>query len=282
MNRKIAAILALGLGVIFGIVSCSNSGRQTIEEEEVIAQLEQHRYRPQIIVVDEIKITEVLDYPPFEDVSLKLITENVRFRPGKNRMEFIVGKFFLGEQTAEESEMNTSINEGGQYLLLVDPITGNRSKYYAPNLEMELMLGPNYLASILVRSNNISLKGDSALQLYQIATESATAQKTAVEECKALYIDLVSPEPNQVFMGEQKILLDVVSNNMDWTKYNVKLKLDGKEVVLSNNNPYLIEGLTYGKHNVSIQLIDEGGKPVKSLLPTSKKYSFEISEDSGF
>ena len=283
MKIQLATRIAVFGGVLLSLFSCGSSGHSRIEEEEVTSQLAQYRYRPHILVQEGIKLTEVLDYPPFDDVSLSLLAENVRFRPGKNRLEFIIGKFFLGEHTAEERELGTQVNEGGQYLLLFDPKSGKRQKYYSADIEQELAAGDNFIGAFLVRSNHISLKGDSAMQLYKVSTDQKEGEgNRLVERSKAVFFDVLSPSPDQVYLGKQKVLIDFLTNVSDWNRHNIELNIDGEVFLLENGNPYVMEGMEYGKHKISARLLDSNKELVKSELSTSKHFSFEVTEESGF
>lgn len=270
--------LSLLVTLAFG---CGSANNKEFTEEEIEQELAKYSSRGAIYTQKGIKLTELLDFPPFEDVSLSLLSKNVNFKPGKNKLEFDVLKFNLGEKTAEESLLGIKTIEGGQRLLLSEINSAEHNAVFSNNAEREFKEGENFLLCLLQRSNRITLKGKEAKKLYKI---TILDNGSSIEESKEKVLKILSPFPKENAVVESKILLDfIVFNEAISEKGSFLLvQIDDLQFKIFNDSPYVIEGLEAGKHEIKVSLMSKEGKLIESNLPTVDQISFEVTEETGF
>jgi hypothetical protein len=267
--------------LFFLFASCQSDLEHDFSKEEIEQESKKFGQRSIIIEKNGIRLIEIVDFPVFEDVKLKLLSKNAKYLEGKNKLEFSLLGFNLGEKTVAENDLELPIEDGGQYILL-NNLKNKEIKKFSSQIETELSQGENYFLAFLSRSYRISLKNPESSLLLKITTNNS--EGTLVEENKEPYLYL--NEPNGVFEinKTKKILLDfyikntTVSSNGNY----ISLIIDGTEFKLTKWAPFYIEGLGIGKHNISIALKNKNGLLLKGKLIQEINREFEITDSSLF
>ena len=103
------------------LFSCGGNNEENIPQEKIKKARAISDYSPIILERGGVKLLEFTDFPPFTDVETKIATQNQTFKMGLNKIEFKNKFFNLGEKTAEEKTHRVRLNEGGQYLGVLNP-----------------------------------------------------------------------------------------------------------------------------------------------------------------
>jgi len=268
---RVFAFLFVGLFFF----SCGSEYSHNYTEEEIKKELVKHSSVPIILSQGKITVTEVVDIPPFEDVSIELMQRNVKFRRGANKLEFNINKFVLGEKTAAEMEKGLVKETNGQYLVAVGT---KREKRFSNQIDYELTKGDNHLLVFLCRSYGVSVKSTNSYVFHNINTDTLDGKVTTNERSPFLYLN--SPEQKSRFTISDPVLLDFYLVNLNLEKQGsfLKLKIDSEEFKLSKWCAYTIEGLELGEHSISLEAFDREGKAIDSKLLTQVGTKIEITE----
>jgi hypothetical protein len=261
------------------IFACGSEYQHEYSEQEFSQELSKYNSRPLIIENGSVVLTEVVDIPPFEDVSLELMHKNVKFRQGKNELEFNIQKFVLGERTVDEQETGLVKESSGQYLMVV----GNKGeRNFSGHVNKNLDKGANHLLAFLCRSYGVSLKGKNAYTFHDIVTNKEDGH--IYENKKSAFLFLSSPENGKKLTGSDPVLLDFYIVNFEIKKGGnfLKLTIDDTEIVLTKWCAYVVSGLSAGEHTFSIKAFNKEGKALSGNLLKEVTTTFEITEGITF
>ena len=239
-----------------------------------------HVIRPIIYEKGNITLTELADFPHFKDVSIVPMIENSVFRQGENKMEFSVKKFLLGQKTVAENELGIRINEGGQYLSLCKIKNGTIEKFYSSTVQTDLSKGENSLLLFLCNSMGISLKEKPSYSYINVFTNDTDGELKKTDPSTILLLN--SPKNREVYKLKSKVLVDFFIVNAVVEKGNnyILLKVNNLEFKINRWSPFVIEGLPYGVHKISIEAFNAKGEALKGAKMTSVE--IEIKEDAVF
>lgn len=270
-----------GFLFLFLITGCNSKFEHSFTEEEIEEEVKKHTVHPLIIEKKGIKLTEFVDYPPFEDVTLSLLTENVRFRQGKNNLSFNINKFNLGEKTVAETEVDLKVNQAGQNLTLV---TSNNKlqKHYRGEFEYEFAEGTNYFLTYLSRSYEVSLKAQGSFALFKAVTDQIKGEISVDKNEKMLVLN--NPLQGESFKKDTKILLDffLVNFSLEGTGNYLILTINNELFKLKKWSPFMIEGLDYGVYEIELKAFNQKGEQLKGAILKSPKVTIEVKEDIVF
>lgn len=123
------------------------------------------------------------------------------------------------------------------------------------------------ISSLLVNSYGESIKNENAFysDVYSYSNGNPSYKKIE-KEIKNPYI--IYNEPYGT-VSQDGVLLDfyVRHATISSDEYKVDLYIDGKKIVrLLHWNPYVIQNLPKGKHDIRIQLIDPADKPLNNPI----------------
>ena len=94
------------------------------------------------------------------------------------------------------------------------------------------------------------------------------------------FLFLNSPKEKQKIVFGKPILLDfyLVNVKLNENGNYVELKIDDQIFKLFNWSAYKITGLKVGKHELSLQVFNSKGNPLKGELLQEKKLNIEVTE----
>jgi hypothetical protein len=207
-----------------------------------------------------IVLTPFTGSPDFPDAMLELNApqENAKLKAGDVNFAYEVKNFTLGSQTPDATNKHCSNSAKGQHIHLIlnnEPYIA----HYETNFTEKLKDGHYVSLSFLSRSYHESLKHFTAFDLRQFTVGSAASKN----------VDLTKPflfysRPKGEYVGEdtKKVLLDfyLVNTNLSDTGNKVKANINGNEFVLSQWQPYTIEGMPMGENTIKLELVDKEGK----------------------
>lgn len=268
--------LVIFCSIVLLLTSCGGGDEENIPQEEIDKALAITNYSPIILERGGIKLVEFTDFPPFSDVETKIATQNQTFKMGLNKIEFRTKYFNLGEKTAEEAKFKARLNEGGQYLGVVNPKRPLK-KVIQDHFETDLGKGDNYYFCYLSRSYDLSVKNSNASFLFKInADPSGCFSETDLPDT---VVALLQPRGDYMAGEHDKVLLDFYIKNVSLDGGNyINLKIDKAEFKITKWAPFWIQGLKSGKHIISINLKDKDGKSIKSLMPQQLTSTINLKE----
>lgn len=268
------------IGLLCLMTACINEQQYDISQEQIDEVVNKAMDDPIIYKKGGITLTELRDIPPFDDINLALVSNNVDFRQGDNVLSFDISKFNLGERTVNENETNVLVNPSGQYLS-VERLGAARTKTFSKNVQVNLNHGVNYLYANLVRSYNVSLRSDSSFVFVKINTES---NEPVVEEKSKAYLNINFPSNGDKFT-ERQVLLDFTLLNAESLKknYQVEVLIDETKFIVGKQAPYVISGLEIGKHKIVVVVVDKDtGKEITGELLQKQTVEIEIRDATVF
>lgn len=271
----------LSVVVVLVFFSCSSKFEHSFTEEEINDVVSKSLQQPIILEKKGIKISEFIDYPRFSDVSLDLLTENVRFIYGKNNLEFNIKKFNLGEQTVEESATGFKFNKSGQNLCVIND-SEDQSYFYSERVEKYFDKTDQYLFAYLSRSYGVALKSESSFGFYKLDMNESDGNLTKENKQKLIYLN--SPAKGDIYGKSSKILLDffLVNHKINEQGSYLELTINDVSFVLNKWAPFIIEGLDYGKYSVQLKAFTKDGKEIETVKMNNSFVEFEVKEEAIF
>jgi len=263
------------LVVVLLSFSCGSEYQHEYSDEEIKEELSKYNFRPVIIEQGNLVLKEVVDIPPFEDVSLELMHKNVKFRQGSNQLDFDLKKFVLGERTVAETETGLTKEVSGQYLMVVGD-EGN--KYFSKHLKKDFSKGKNHLLAFLCRSYGISVKSDNSYTFHDININGLDGEISKNDKSPFLYLN--TPEKEKKLTVSDPVLLDFYLVNFNIKKGGnyLVLKIDQQEIKLTKWCAYTVSGLSVGEHTFSIKAFNKEGSPLSGNLLEKVSTTFQITE----
>jgi hypothetical protein len=261
---------------LFLLLSCGSNNQENIPQEEIKKALAISNYSPIILERGGIKLVEFIDYPPFSDVETKIATRNQIFKMGLNKIEFKNKFFNLGEKTVEENIHKSRLNNGGQYLGVINP---NRplKKVINGYFETEIEKGDNVFFCYLSRSYDLSVKNKNASFLFKInADPTGCFSETELSDT---VIALLQPTGSYSYSKNKKVLFDFFLKGISLEEGDyISLFIDDIEFKITKWAPFWIQGLKPGNHKVSIDLVTKNGSHVFGIMPNKLSSLITIKE----
>tara|TARA_Y100001954_G_C15766909_1_gene582251 strand:+ start:853 stop:1590 length:738 start_codon:yes stop_codon:yes gene_type:complete len=171
--------------------------------------------------------------------------------------DFEVSDFSLGKQTPNDFNFDLANSSKGQHIHLIV----NNGPYFAKysnSFKQKLKHQNNTILAFLSRSHHESVKSEKAYSLIQTGNEKFDSNT------KLLFYS--RPKGEYIGSVSKKILLDFYLVNTEISKdgNKVKVTIDESEFIVTDWEPYLIEGLNDGEHTIKIELIDSIGNLIPS------------------
>ncbi len=262
--------------------SCGSENKSDYSDQEIADELQKQVIRPVIYEKGNITLTELFDFPHFKDVSIEPMKENVVFRHGENKIEFSVRRLLLGRKTVAENELGIKVNERGQYLSLCKTKNGVVEQFYSSTVNTDLSKGDNNLLLFLCNSTGISLKEKASYTYINAFTNDKDGELKKADSSPFLLLN--SPKNGEFYKLKSKVLVDFLIINAAIKKGNnyVLLKVNDLEFKIDRWSPFVIEGLPYGVHKISVEAFNAKGVALKGDKMIASSVEIEIKEDAVF
>jgi hypothetical protein len=206
---------------------------------------------------EKYKLTPVSRSPDFPDASIESMTyENGRFT-------FEVGgdDYELGAQTSDASTKMCANSAQGQHIHLIlgrQPYTA----HYTSEFDHSIPDGRYNLLAFLSRSYHESIKTPQAKIAKRVQVQNGTI--TSSDDIRQPMLFYSRPKGTYVGDDTKKILLDFYLVNAELGRdFKVKVQINGEVKILSEWQPYFIEGLPYGQNSIGVALIYPDGSDVE-------------------
>ena len=277
------SILSIALTLFFfscGPESKKSEDQQSVEKEEVDLTTENNKTTissssEAIYESGNLRVYPAFIAKRFPNAKLMLDAPKVSEvnKAAEYDFKFSVEDYELAKQTEKADMRHCANSKKGQHIHYIL----NNSPYvahYEPNFKAELMDGNNVVLAFLSRSYHESIKNGTAyiLKNFKVGGSASDFDETAEH--------LFYSRPKGTYEGEdtKKILLDfyLVNSALSSDGNKVKVNIDDNEFMLDNWAPYFVEGLSKGKHNFRIRLVDNEGNLVPGPFNDSGNREIEL------
>lgn len=259
MKRLFLSFLAIATFAFYG---CDSS--KTKQENQTTTTEESTADEPTI------SITPVTNFPELNDAMLEMNgpTDGEQLSGDSISFSYNVKNFELGAQT-DNNDMNLANSADGQHIHLIFNNQPYHAKY-TPDFKMNLDEGHYVALSFLSRSYHMSVKNPDAYVLRQFTVGDAQAED----------IDLTGPlmfysRPKGDYSGAdtENLLLDfyLVNTELSENGNKVRATINGQEFILTDWQPYAIQGLPLGEVTIKLELIDADGNVIDGPYNTVER-----------
>ncbi|MCE7993781.1 MAG: hypothetical protein HEP71_17475 [Roseivirga sp.] len=213
-----------------------------------------------------------------KEAALALVTPTDELRSGENELRFKVASYELGVPTASSRASELANSPKGQHIHHILDNAPYMARYHE-RLTLDLDTGNHVLLSFLSRSYHESIKSSDAFVIRQFQVSNKGEANYDLERGKHLFYS--RPKGNYIIRAglSGSILLDfyLLNTNLEDGSY-IKAVLNGKTFILKEWKPYFIDGLGLGEHTLSLQLMNQAGKPIEGPFNYSGNRKFTISQ----
>ncbi|WP_017730026.1 hypothetical protein [Nafulsella turpanensis] len=253
-----------------------DSGQQETEEGEVevIAETEEP-------VAEEIILTPIEEDTQFANAILEqnVPAEGAVLEPGLVPFEFNVKNYQLTEMTKADHATMIANSDKGQHIHL---ILNNRpyDALYETTYQKKLEPGNYVELAFLSRSFHMSLKHPEAYVLRQFTVGDVPEEEVDLNAPHMFY-----SRPKGTYTGEgetDKIMLDfyLVNTELAEDGYKVRATVNDQEFMITEWQPYFLEGLPMGENTIKLELLDAEGNLVESPFnPVTRTITLEEGEE---
>lgn len=258
--KKISALL-IGF-VLIGMVSCKDF-KKGVEEGSKDAQ--EAFEKTEEIAETPITLTKLEGSPEYVDAALVLNepANTTIAQSGEVAFNFQVNNYELGAQT-ESVNANKLANSGkGQHIHF---ILNNQpySAHYEPTFNKELPDGVHHLVAFLSRSYHESVKNENSVVVKKMEI-GANPQDSLGLDMNAPTLVYSRPKGTYVGKDTENLMLDffVLNTSLSEDGNKVKATINGKEFMITEWAPYVINGLPMGEVSIQLELLDSSGNLIE-------------------
>ena len=265
-------LLACLLSATFFFACDSGSKSEQSEDPNVVVETD-------AVEEGEISLIPAEEAPDFPDAILEqnAPTDGQKLQSPVT-FEYNVKNYQLTNMTeSQHAEMLANSNKGQHIHLILN----NRpyDAIYETTYQKELEPGHYVELSFLSRSYHMSLKHPEAYVLRQFTVGNAPAEKVDLNAPHMFY-----SRPKGTYTGPQEannVMLDFYLVNTDLSEDGKKVRatINGKEFMITEWRPYIIEGLPMGESTIKLELLDENNNLVQSPFnPVTRTITLEPGE----
>lgn len=265
---------------LFLFVACDNESEHSFGEKEINNHTKLHQKRAVVLERSGLKLTEIIDYPRFSEAKLFLLSDNIRFSPGLNVLEFKIENFTLGAVTVDQEKFYQNDVLAVQNMVII-----NNNKLVKQNTEssanVDLSMGENKIFVFLNRSFNVGLKNPESSLFFKVNIDDKGSSFESLLPDSILYV--TQPRGSYIGPNTQKVIFDFMLHNIKLDNgYYVSLNINDIEFKIDFYAPFWIEGLDYGRHKIAVYLKNSEDKIVSSIINPDHEYYIELKELSLF
>lgn len=263
------SILLAGFFSATFFYACDSERQGAVEKEtEVIIEEEP--------VAEEISLTPITEDTQFANAMLEqnVPAEGAVVEPGMVPFEFNVKNYQLTDMTETEHAEMMANSAKGQHIHLIL----NNNPYdalYETSYEKELEPGNYVELAFLSRSFHMSLKHPDAYVLRQFRVGDVAEEEVDLNAPHMFY-----SRPKGTYTGEEaeKVMLDfyLVNTELAENGNKVRATVNGEEFMITEWQPYFLEGLPMGENTIKLELLDAEGNLIESPFnPVTRTITLE-------
>ena len=281
--RFIRKISLLGF-ITIGLISCDQPSEAKSESEEVEEKLSnsgEAMISKSIApsgVIDEkegLKLVALEEESDFPNASLELNTRTESLKSGKNTLQFSVEGYELAKQTEDQRSTLLANSKKGQHVHFILN-NGPYEAHYDEEFEIQLDEGHNVILAFLSRSYHESVKEETAFVFKDVVIGEELEDFDKSAPC----LIYSRPKGSYTLSESDRILVDfyLLNAKLSSSDMKVELTVDDTVFMLSNWQPYWVEGLKAGEHKFRLRLLDEEGNLVQGPFNDSGIRLVKIEE----
>ncbi len=184
-------------------------------------------------------------------------------------------KYKLGKQSTDAPAKMCANSAKGQHIHLIMNDSPYAAKY-VNQFEHDVPDGDHHMLAFLSRSYHESIKSNGASVALKVNVENKSIVKT--EQIKEPMLFYSRPKGNYVGNDTKNLMLDFFLTNVNLSAdgYKVKADINGTETIITDWQPYYLNGLPMGENTITLTLIDKDNKKVDTPLnPVSRTFTLK-------
>jgi hypothetical protein len=198
------------------------------------------------------------------------------YMDGKFNFDVQGSSYTLGEQTSDAPQKMCANSAEGQHIHLIVDNEPYAAKYTS-EFDYDITDGEHYLLAFLSRSYHESIKTADASIAVKAKVENKTIQDIEpIEDAMVFY-----SRPKGTYVGEdtKKVMLDFYLKNVRLgDQYKLEADINGEKHIITDWQPYYIEGLPMGENTISLSLMNMEGTVVDSPLnPVTRTFELKAN-----
>lgn len=181
----------------------------------------------------------------------------------------------LGQQSSDVPAKMCANSAKGQHIHLIVNNAPYAAKY-VNQFEHDVPDGDHHLLAFLSRSYHESIKSNGAHVALKVKVENKSITNT--EQIKEPMLFYSRPKGNYVGKDTENLMLDFFLSNVNLSAngYKVKADINGTETMITNWQPYYLNGLPMGENTITLTLLDKDNNVVDTPLnPVSRKFNLK-------
>jgi len=183
--------------------------------------------------------------------------------------------YTLGQQSTDAPAKMCANSGKGQHIHLIVN-NGPYAAKYVNQFEHDVPDGEHHVLAFLSRSYHESIKSPGAHVAVKVNVENKSITKTAQVTEPMLFYS--RPKGNYVGKDTKNLMLDFFLSNVDLSAngYKVKADINGTETILTDWQPYYLNGLPMGENTITLTLLDKDNNVVATPLnPVSRTFTLK-------
>lgn len=212
-----------------------------------------------------ITLEKLTGSPEYSDAELVLKSQKsvITNESRSVDFDFTINNYELGVQTESANAEKLANSGKGQHIHF---ILNNQpySAHYEPSFSKEIPDGVHHLVAFLSRSYHESVKNENSV----VARKIEIGDKP--EDTQGLDMDaptLIYSRPKGTYSGKdtENLMLDffVLNTELSAEGNKVRATINGKEFIITEWAPHIINGLPMGEVTIKLELIDAEGNGIE-------------------
>lgn len=246
------------LSLMLLVLACKTDKKDTEVVNEQTKETVTEKY---VFSNENIKVYPKAVDNTFINASLALNTPDEAIVVGKNKFTYEVNEYDLKSQTNDNNAEALANSDKGQHIhFIVD--NGPYAAQYDPTFDANLEEGTHIILAFLSRSHHESLKQPRAYVLKQYMLGEQAEPIADITKDPMLFYS--RPKGTYKAAENSKLLLDfyLVNTVLSETGNKVKVTINNDSFMVTEWQPYIVEGLGKGTHNFSITLVDKDNNEI--------------------
>lgn len=211
--------------------------------------------RPNLETADRKLVLNQLNHRQLDDARIN----SIQYQEGS--FQFDVSNFELGRPTSDSEQLPCPQVPQGQHIrfILND---GPAEIKTASNFVRHMPDGQHHFATFLTTSIGESIKSAQAARVGLVTIENGAIAKMENITQPMIFLNLPDTPIPQPTSGKGFLLDFYLVNAALGRDYSVKIAIENNETTINNWQPYIVNELSTGQHQLTLTLLDKNGKTV--------------------
>ena len=200
----------------------------------------------------------------------------MEFKDGK--FKFGVFSYDLGTQTPDAAAKMCANSGKGQHIHLIIDNEPYNARYTAEFDDVTMHDDVHHVLAFLSRSYHESIKTKDAHLAYKVSVKNQSI--VANDPIRTPMLFYSRPKGTYVGKDTKKVMLDFYPVNapLGAGQYSVKADINGEVHMITEWQPYYVEGLPMGENKITLTLLKDGNPVEAPLNPVTRKFTLKADE----